>query len=65
MLGDTVYLTIAGVLYALWILGFGLLHVAGGLIHLLVVLAAVAVIWHLVAGGSDRLGDHRARSKGE
>jgi Family of unknown function (DUF5670) len=45
-----VFLTIALVLFVLWILGFGVFHVAGGLIHLLVVLAIIAVIWHLLRG---------------
>lgn len=44
------FLAIAVVLFVLWILGFGVFHVVGGLIHLLVVLAIIAVIWHFVAG---------------
>ena len=42
-------LGIAGVLFVLWLLGFGF-HVAGGLIHILLVLAVIAIIWHFVAG---------------
>jgi hypothetical protein len=45
-----VFLGIALALFVLWILGLGVFHVAGGLIHLLVVLAIVAVIWHLIKG---------------
>jgi hypothetical protein len=45
-----VFLAIALVLFVLWILGFGVFHVAGGLIHLLVVLAVISVIWHLLRG---------------
>jgi hypothetical protein len=48
--GGNVFLTIAAVLFVLWILGFGVFHVAGGLIHLLVVLALISVIWHFLAG---------------
>ena len=42
-------LGIAGVLVVLWLLGFGF-HIAGGLIHILLVLAIIAVVWHFVAG---------------
>ena len=43
------FLTIAGILLVLWLLGFSL-HIAGGLIHLLLVIAVVAVVWHFVSG---------------
>jgi len=43
-------LLIAIVLFVLWLLGFTAFHVAGGLIHLLLVLAVISIIWHLVAG---------------
>jgi uncharacterized protein DUF5670 len=42
--------TVAVVLFVLWILGFGVFHVAGGLIHILLVLALISVVWNLVAG---------------
>jgi hypothetical protein len=42
--------TIALVLFVLWILGFGVFHVAGGLIHILLVLAVIAILWNLIAG---------------
>jgi hypothetical protein len=42
--------TIAVVLFVLWILGFGVFHVAGGLIHILLVLAVISVLWNLIAG---------------
>jgi hypothetical protein len=42
--------TVAVVLFVLWILGFVVFHVAGGLIHLLLVLAIIAVVWSLVTG---------------
>ena len=42
--------TLAVILFVLWILGFGVFHVAGGLIHILIVLAVVAVIYQLVTG---------------
>jgi hypothetical protein len=37
-------------LLLLWLLGFAAFHVAGGLIHLLLVLAVVAIIVHFVRG---------------
>jgi hypothetical protein len=42
--------TIALILFVLWILGFGVFHVAGALIHLLLVLAIITVLWNLIAG---------------
>ncbi|HET6970205.1 MAG TPA: lmo0937 family membrane protein [Phenylobacterium sp.] len=42
--------TIAAVLVVLWLLGFFAFHVAGGLIHLLLVIAVVVVIWQFFAG---------------
>ncbi len=41
--------TIAVVLVVLWLLGFTM-HVAGGLIHLLLVIALIMVIFNLIAG---------------
>lgn len=41
--------TIMVVLLILWLLGFGL-HVGGGLIHLLLVVAVVVLIFNLVSG---------------
>jgi hypothetical protein len=41
--------TIAAVLLVLWLLGFSL-HLAGGLIHLLLVVAVVMVIVNLLGG---------------
>jgi hypothetical protein len=42
--------TIAVILFVLWLLGFGVLHVAGGIIHLLLVLAIIVVIYRLITG---------------
>jgi hypothetical protein len=42
--------TLAAVLFVLWILGFGVFHVAGGLIHILLVLAVISLLWQLIAG---------------
>ena len=43
-------LLIAIVLFVLWLLGFTAFHVGSGLIHLLLVLAVIAIVWHLIAG---------------
>jgi hypothetical protein len=42
--------TIAVILLILWLLGFFAFHVAGGLIHLLLVLAVIVVVWNLIVG---------------
>ncbi len=42
------YLTIAVMLFLLWLLGFFALRVGGGLIHLIVVIAVIFVIVHFV-----------------
>lgn len=41
--------TIVAVLLILWLLGFTL-HVAGGLIHLLLVVALIVVVFNLISG---------------
>jgi hypothetical protein len=41
---------IAAVLVVLWLLGFLAFHVAGGLIHLLLVVAVIMVVLHFVSG---------------
>jgi hypothetical protein len=49
---DTMMWTIAlvlFVLFVLWILGFGVFHVAGGLIHILLVVAVISILWNLIA----------------
>jgi hypothetical protein len=42
-------LTIAIILLILWALGFFALKVAGGLIHLLLLVALVVLIWNFAA----------------
>jgi hypothetical protein len=43
-------LAAAVVLFVLWLLGFLAFHIAGAFIHILLVLAVIAIIWHFVAG---------------
>ena len=40
------------ILLIAWITGFSVLHVAGGLIHLLLVFAVISLILHFVMGRS-------------
>ena len=46
--------TIFVVLLVLWLLGFSL-HVAGGLIHLLLVIALVVLVINLLSGRSSAI----------
>lgn len=46
------FLVLFLVLLVLWVLGFAAFHVAGGLIHLLLLFAVIAIILHLVRGRS-------------
>ena len=41
--------TIFTILVVLWLLGFGL-HVGGGLIHALLVVAVIVLAWNLLTG---------------
>ena len=42
--------TLAVVLFVLWLLGFGVFHVAGGVIHLLLVLAVIVILYRVITG---------------
>jgi hypothetical protein len=42
--------TIIVVLVVLWLLGFSVFHVAGGLIHILLVIAVIVLVIKLVTG---------------
>jgi Family of unknown function (DUF5670) len=42
--------TIIVILVVLWLLGFSVFHVAGGLIHILLVIAVVVLVVKLVTG---------------
>ena len=43
-------LALAIILLVLWALGFGVFHVAGALIHLLLVAAVIVILYRLVTG---------------
>ncbi len=47
------FLTIALVLIVLWALGFFIFPVVGGLVHLLLIVAVIAIIWHFIKGRSN------------
>ncbi len=42
--------TIAVILLVLWVLGFFVVNVGGGLIHLLLVIAVIVVVYRLITG---------------
>src|SRR4029077_12733599 len=44
--------TLIVILVVLWLLGFSVFHVAGGLIHLLLVIAVIVLVIKLVTGRS-------------
>ena len=44
------FAALAVILIVAWLMGFVVFHVAGGFIHLLLVVALIAFIWQLVAG---------------
>jgi hypothetical protein len=46
-------LTIAIIVFVLWLVGFGFFRAAvGGAIHLLLLIAIIAVVWYFLAGHS-------------
>lgn len=42
--------TIAGILVLMWLLGFVGFHLAGGLIHILLVIAVIVIVMQLITG---------------
>jgi hypothetical protein len=42
--------TIALILLILWVLGFFVVNIGGGLIHILLVIAAIVIIYRLITG---------------
>ena len=44
-------LILFAVLVVVWLLGFIAFHVAGGLIHLLLIFAVISLVLHFVRGG--------------
>jgi hypothetical protein len=46
------FLAIAAVLFLAWLLGITAFHIAGGLIHLLLVIALISIVIHFLRGRS-------------
>ena len=46
------FIGIAVVLLVLWLLGFFAFHIVSGLIHLLIILAVIALVVHFIRGRS-------------
>jgi len=44
------FLTVFVILLVMWLLGLFAFHVAGGLIHLLLIIAVISLVVHLVSG---------------
>ncbi|MEO5598263.1 MAG: lmo0937 family membrane protein [Novosphingobium sp.] len=49
------WLIVGIVLLVMWLMGALVFHVAGGLIHLLLVIAVIAVIVHFITGNRTTL----------
>jgi Family of unknown function (DUF5670) len=54
MLGSILW-AIVVILVVLWLLGFLVAHVGGGLIHLLLVVAVIVLLYNLFVGGRARV----------
>lgn len=48
LLRDFIFLVLFFVLFVAWLVFWAVLHLAGGLIHLLLIIAAIALILHFV-----------------
>jgi len=48
----SMFLGLFVILLAMWLLGFFAFHVAGGLIHLLLIIAVISLVFHFVRGRS-------------
>ena len=44
------FLALCAILFVIWLLGLTAFHVAGGLIHILLVLAVISLVVHFVRG---------------
>ena len=48
----SMFLPLFMVLMVMWLLGFFAFHVAGGLIHILLIIAVISLVAHLFSGRS-------------
>lgn len=44
------FAALAVILIVAWLLGFVVFHAAGGLIHVLLVIALISLVWHFFTG---------------
>jgi hypothetical protein len=44
------FAAVAVVLVLAWLLGLSVFHVAGSLVHLLLLLALISILWHFISG---------------
>jgi hypothetical protein len=44
------FMTLFFILLVMWLLGFFAFHIAGGLIHLLLIIAVISLIMHFFSG---------------
>lgn len=51
---STILWAVIAVLVILWLVGFVVVHVSSGLIHLLLLAAVVILIYNLIAGARSR-----------
>jgi hypothetical protein len=51
LLSDFFFLFLFFVLLAVWLVGWAAFHIAGGAIHLLLVIAVISLIIHFFRGG--------------
>jgi hypothetical protein len=51
LISDFFFIILFVVLLVAWLIFWAALHVAGGLVHLLIVFAVIALILHFVRGG--------------
>ena len=49
---NSMFMTLFAVLVVLWLLGFFAFHAAGGLIHVLLILAVISLVVHFFRGRS-------------
>jgi hypothetical protein len=49
----SIFMLLFIVLLVAWIFGFGVFHVAGAMLHILLVLAIISLIIHFVRGASN------------
>jgi len=54
--GNVMLMALAIILAIAWLLGFGVFHVASAALHILIILAVVALIAHFVSGRSAGRG---------